>query len=32
MDEILDVIVDRTLPKPIKIPRASHERLSAVDC
>ncbi len=31
MDEILDVIVDRTLPKPIKIPRASHERLSAVD-
>ena len=31
MDEILDVIVDRTLPKPIKIPRASHEMLSAED-
>ncbi len=31
MDEILDVTVDRTLPKPIKIPRASHERLSAED-
>ena len=28
MDEILDVIVDRTLQRPIKIPRASHERLS----
>ena len=32
MDEILDVIVDRTtLQRPIKIPRASHERLSVED-
>ena len=28
MDEILDVIVERSLPKPGKISRASHERMS----
>ena len=26
VDEILDFIVDRSLPKPIKISRASHHR------
>ena len=31
MDEILDVIVDRTLQRSIKIPRASHERISVED-
>ena len=31
IDEILDVIVDRTLQRPIKIPRASHKRLSVED-
>jgi hypothetical protein len=31
MDEILDFIVDRSLPKPIKISRASHDRTSVED-
>ena len=31
MDEILDVIVERSLPKPGKISRASHERMSTED-
>ena len=31
IDEILDVIVDCTLQRPIKIPRASHERMSVED-
>ena len=31
MDEILDVIVERSLPKPCKISRASHERISNED-
>jgi hypothetical protein len=31
MDEILDVIVQRSLPKPGKISRASHERMSTED-
>ena len=28
---LLDLIVDRTLQRPIKIPRASHERMSVED-
>jgi hypothetical protein len=31
IDEVLDFIVDRSLPKPIKIPRASHDRMSVED-
>jgi hypothetical protein len=31
MDEILDVIVERSLPKSCKISRASHERMSNED-
>jgi hypothetical protein len=31
MDEILDFIVDRSLPKPIKISQASHDRMSVED-
>ena len=31
MDEILDVKVERSLPKPGKISRASHERMSSED-
>ena len=31
VDEILDFIVDRSLPKPIKISRASHDRMSVED-
>ena len=31
MDEVLDFIVDRSLPKPIKISRASHDRMSVED-
>ena len=27
MDEILDVLVERSLPKPCKISRGSHERM-----
>ena len=31
MDEILDFIVDRSVPKPMKISRASHDRMSVED-
>ena len=31
VDELLDVIVERSLPKPAKISRASHERMSTED-
>ena len=31
VDELLDVIVERSLPKPGKISRASHERMSTED-
>ena len=31
MDELLDVIVERSLPKPGKVSRASHERMSTED-
>jgi hypothetical protein len=31
IDEVLDFIVDRSLQKPIKIPRASHDRMSVED-
>jgi hypothetical protein len=31
MDEILDTIVDRTLPKYCKISRASHDRMPVED-
>ncbi len=31
MDEITDVIIERTLQKPSKIPRASHVKMSVED-